>query len=186
MDAFSSFIRAGIERSMMGRNRGVKMNARSGLVILLIVLAFVSVAGYIAKEQRDSFLHEGGASVRAQPWESNVHIFPGGDTLHLSLKGKTEWKKNDLVIRLAPGEAVAVSATFDLRREPGWIGEKDFRSFHARIAVSDSGNTANITVTNSKNGMDVWLVAAKDVFNGTAENNSVAGDFRGEIVIAPQ
>ena len=159
---------------------------RSGIIFLLVFLLFAALAISFAEWQEESFLHEGGMVVMAHSWESKVYIYPGGDTLRVSLKGETQWSGNDLRVIIAPGQPVTVSTSFEERSLPGQA-EKDFWAIHAQMAVSESGYEGIATLTShTGKGMDVWLVDAKSLFNGTVNSDSIEGEFRGKIVVVPR
>lgn len=159
----------------------------SNVWFLVVLLAMISLFGYLVEDQEKSFPNEGGISIGAHPWENNVHIFSGGDTLHLSLSGKTDWSGDDLWVRIPPGETVSINASLKQRRVSGWIGNKNFWSIDARVVVSKSGYECNTALSDhSGKGMDLWIVGARNLFNGTIDSGSVIGDFRGEIIAVPR
>ncbi len=159
---------------------------KSKVFLLIVVLIFSALFLQFNAWQEESFLHTGGMSVKAHPWESKMYIFPGGDTLYLNVSGETGWREKDLRVRIAPGGQMKASSFLKQKSVAGWIGEKDFGSIRAQMAVSGSGNEANVTLTNSQGkGMDVWLIEARTLFNGTVRTDSVEGEFRGKIVVIP-
>jgi hypothetical protein len=158
----------------------------SGYLLFILFIIFC-LSPFIDEEQRESSLVEGGMSIKSRPWGDNVHIFPGGDKFCISVRGNAEWKNDDILVRIAPGEKATINVALKQESIPGWRGGKEFGAIKAFMAVSESGYESNVTLVSllEARGMEMRLINARNLFNGTIGVDSVKGEFRGEILICP-